>query len=139
MSLDERARRRIALWLDTNPKVTQKQVAEAAGHFQPWVSSYRKGLVEASLDELAAMAGAFGHTLTELLDLRASEDEQDLIDAYRAVPHDRRDAARGYVWALAPKQRPRGRQIHRVRISDTTPASNTEAIDKPAKRGTPKA
>lgn len=67
MSYEDRARRRIALWLDTHPKVTQRQVAEAAGHFQPWVSSYRKGLIQATLDELAGMASVFGHTLTELL------------------------------------------------------------------------
>lgn len=80
MSYEDRARRRIALWLDTHPKVTQRQVAEAAGHFQPWVSSYRKGLIQATLDELAGMASVFGHTLTELLDLRPDADEQELID-----------------------------------------------------------
>lgn len=97
MSYEDRARRRIALWLDTHPKVTQRQVAEAAGHFQPWVSSYRKGLVQASLDELAGMASAFGHTLTELLDLRPDGDEQELIDAYRSIPPEMREDARRFV------------------------------------------
>jgi len=91
MSYEDRARRRIALWLDTHPKVTQRMAAEAAGHLQPWVSSYRKGLIQANLDELAGMASAFGHTLTELLDLRPDVEEQEIIDAYRSLSAEMRE------------------------------------------------
>lgn len=138
MSYEDRARRRIATWLDTHPKVTQRMVAEAAGHLQPWVSSYRKGLVTAGLDELAGMASAFGHTLAELLDLRPDTAEQDLIDAYRSIPPERREDARRFVWALAPKTPPRGRQTAHTRSGAPAPSSAPTTADTSARRGTRK-
>ena len=87
MSYEDRARRRIALWLDTHPKITQRMVAEAASHLQPWVSSYRKGIVSATLDELDAMA--LGRERREAV---VQEGVPDRQGAARAAP--RRDVPR---------------------------------------------
>lgn len=92
MSLDERARRRLVEWMDASP-ITQVEIGKAVGHAQGWVSEYRKGYVGATLDELEAMARVFGHTITELLDLQPDEKEQDLLDAYRAIPEPNREQA----------------------------------------------
>lgn len=53
MSYEDRARRRIALWLDTHPKITQRMVAEAASHL-PSVMRYQhvSGAARAIVDRM---------------------------------------------------------------------------------------
>lgn len=104
--LVDQARRRITAWMEANkPRITQKTVAEAVGVSQSWVSQYKSGDQDADLDQLDAMARVFGHTLFELLDLRPSPKEQELIDAYRAVPVDRRPLVTQTAKAMIPPSR----------------------------------
>jgi transcriptional regulator with XRE-family HTH domain len=91
--LTELARARITRWMDTNPQITQAALARAVGHGQTWVSKYRSGAQNADVDELAAMAHVYGHTLSELFDARPDPKEADLIEAYRSIRAERRDLA----------------------------------------------
>jgi transcriptional regulator with XRE-family HTH domain len=93
MRLSDLARNRLIQWMDANPKIVQAEIAAAVGHGQGWVSKYRQEQVEASVDELDAMARVFGHTLTELLDLRADTKERALLDAYRRIRAEARPLA----------------------------------------------
>lgn len=73
--------------------MTQAALGKAVGHHQNWVSRFVAGTQDADVDELAAMAAAFNHTITELLDARADPNEQRLLDAYRALPERKRTSA----------------------------------------------
>lgn len=113
-SLAERARQRITGWMATNRQITQATIAAAVGVSQSWVSLYKSGGVEADLDQLDAIAGVFGHTLNELLDLRPDPDERDLVDAYRAIAKENRPVAVRSVQAMAgllPPPPPRKRAL----------------------------
>lgn len=111
--LGELARRRIVSWMDARPQVTQTTVAKAVGVTQAWVSRYRSGFQDADLDQLAAMAEVFGHTLNELLDLRPDPKEQALIEAYRALPTDKRELAIRLLTAMIPDTNHHRRQKQR--------------------------
>ena len=100
-SLADRARQRITVWMGANRQITQATIAAAVGVSQSWVSLYKSGGVEADLDQLDAIAGVFGHTLMELLDLRPDPDERDLIEAYRAIAKEHRPVAVRSVQAMA--------------------------------------
>jgi predicted transcriptional regulator len=91
--LEDLARQRIVMWMHANPHITQTTIAKAIGVSQTWVSQYKSGEQGASLDQLDGIARVFGHTLMELLDLRPDPKERALIDAFRALPVDRRDLA----------------------------------------------
>ena len=109
--LVELARQRLARWMGTNPKVTQRMVGEAVRHEQSWVSHYLSGAQQADVDEMDAMARVFGNTLTELLDLRANPKERDLLDAFYQIPAEKRDFAIEMLRQLAPpKKRARSRK-----------------------------
>jgi len=88
--------------MEANPKITQTTVAKAVGVTQGWVSRYKSGEQEADLDQLAAMAGAFDHTLNELLDLRPDPKEQALIEAYRSLRPEARILAVQMLQAMLP-------------------------------------
>jgi transcriptional regulator with XRE-family HTH domain len=83
--LQDMARKRLIQWMDANPKITQTEIGRAIGHNQAWVSKFRLGTMDADIDDLDGMARVFGHTLTELLDLRPNPKEQELLDAYRKL------------------------------------------------------
>ena len=88
------------------PRITQDTVAKAVGVSQSWVSLYKSGDVDADIDQLEAMARVFGHTLTELLDLRPDPKERDLLDAYRAIPEPSRAVALEMMKAMAGRLPP---------------------------------
>lgn len=92
--------------MSANKKITQATIAEAVGVSQSWVSLYKSGGVDADIDQLDAIAGAFGHTLMELLDLRPDPDERELLDAYRAIPKESRPVAVQAVQAMAGVLKP---------------------------------
>lgn len=106
------ARRRIVQWMAARPQITQTDVAQALQKDQTWVSRYKLGKQQADLDDLAAMARAYGHTLTELLDLQPDATEQRLLDAFRSLPvHKRALAVQTLEMMLPdpPKQKKRSR------------------------------
>lgn len=92
-TLDELARERLTRWMNANPDVTQTAIGKAIGHTQGWVSAYKSGSQQADLDELSGMAGMFGHTIFELLDLRQSPKEAALLEVFREIEEGRRDFA----------------------------------------------
>lgn len=86
--------------MDANPKITQTEIGRSIGHGQGWVSKYRRGEQDADVDDLDGMARVFGHTLSELLDLRPDPKERDLLDAYRAIETSKRPLAIEVVRAM---------------------------------------
>jgi transcriptional regulator with XRE-family HTH domain len=102
MRFEELARQRFRAWLAANPKITQAKVAEAVGVSQTWISQFKNGDQGAAVDQLAAIASVFGHTLTELLDLRQDPKERVLIEAFRALAPDKRDLAIRMLEAMVP-------------------------------------
>lgn len=109
MSLMERARQRLSQWMDANPKIKQVDVGRAVGHAQGWVSEFKRGLQDANIDELDAMARAYGHTLAELLDLRPDPKERDLIEAFRKLRPEARGLAIQMLQQMTPPTAARGR------------------------------
>lgn len=101
--LMELARARLIQWMDANPKITQAALGRAVGHHQVWVSRFKLGQQDADIDELEAMAKAYGHTLAELLDLRPDPKERELLDAYRSVEASKRPLAIEVVRGLSVK------------------------------------
>lgn len=99
--LMELARQRLTQWMEANPKITQVALGRAVGHHQVWVSRFKAGAQDADIDELEAMAKAYGHTLNELLDLRPDPKERELLDAYRSVEASKRPLAIEVVRALS--------------------------------------
>ncbi len=100
--LSELARQRIAAWMDANPRITQTDVARAVGVSQGWVSRYKSGEQDASLDQLAAIARVFDHTLMEVLDLRPDPKERELIDAFRQLRPEARTLATQMLKTMIP-------------------------------------
>jgi transcriptional regulator with XRE-family HTH domain len=84
-TLDDLARGRIKTWIATTG-ITQTYLAEQIGENQAWVSRYLSGEFNADLDRLQKIARVFSHTLSALLDSPLDPQEQQLIDAYRALP-----------------------------------------------------
>ena len=107
--LMELARHRLSQWMDANPKITQVQLAKAVGVTQGWVSRYKSGAQDADVDQLAAMASVFGHTLMELFDLRPNPKERDLIDAFRKLRPEARSVAIQMLQQMTPPVVARGR------------------------------
>lgn len=108
--LGDLARQRIVAWMGANRgRITQMEVAKEVGVSQSWVSQYQSGDVDADIDQLAAMARVFGHTLMELLDLRPDPKEQKLIDAYRKMRAEARPLAIQMLEAMVPPTPTRGR------------------------------
>lgn len=103
--LVEVARARLKRWKETHPEITQRAVAKAAGHEQSWFSNYLTGAQNANVDELDAMAREFGHTLAELLDLRPSSKEADLLEVFRSLPSEKRDFGIEVLKQIAPPKR----------------------------------
>lgn len=97
--------------MDANPKITQTQVGHAIGHNQAWVSKFSLGAMDADIDDLDGMARVFGHSLSELLDLRPDPKERALIEAFRALRPEKRDLAIQMLEAmvLPPRERPKSR------------------------------
>lgn len=115
-SLSELARQRIVAWMAANPRITQTMIAASVGVSQAWVSQYKSGDQDADIDQLDAMARVFGHTLTELVDLRPDPRERALVDAYRQLRPEARDLAVKMLEAMippAPRARSRGRNGER--------------------------
>jgi transcriptional regulator with XRE-family HTH domain len=112
-SLADRARQRMTVWMAANRGITQTDIANAVGVSQSWVSLYKSGGVEADLDQLEAMARVYGHTLTELLDLRPDPKERALIEAFRALSPENRDLAIRMLEALVPTALPHARHKER--------------------------
>jgi outer membrane protein TolC len=96
-SLADRARQRMTVWMAANRGITQTDIANA----------------EADLDQLEAMARVYGHTLTELLDLRPDPKERALIEAFRALSPENRDLAIRMLEALVPTALPHARHKER--------------------------
>lgn len=92
-----------------NPRVTQTHVAQAVGVSQGWVSRYKSGDQDADLDQLAAMARAFDHSLMELLDLRPDPKERELIEAFRQLRPEARTLATQMLKAMIPPLSERAR------------------------------
>lgn len=110
--LMELARHRLVQWMAANPQITQTAVGKAVGHHQVWVSRFKTGAQDASVDELDAMARVYGHTLTELLDLRPEPKERALVDAYRNLRPEARTLAVQMLQSMIPpaaRGRTRGR------------------------------
>lgn len=103
--LMELARQRLIQWMDANPKITQVALGRLIGHHQVWISRFRAGSQDADIDELEAMAKAYGHTLHELFDLRPDPNEQKLLDAYRQLPTAKRTLAILSLQAMIPEPR----------------------------------
>lgn len=112
--LEALARRRILLWLEANPRITQAKLAAAVGVSQTWVSQYKSGDQGADIDQLAAMAQVFGHTLMELLDLRPDPKERELIEAYRQLRPEARTLAVQLLQTMIPQAAERGRSRART-------------------------
>jgi transcriptional regulator with XRE-family HTH domain len=102
--------------LGANPRITQVKLAEAVGMSQTWVSQYKSGDQDADIDQLAAMARVFGHTLTELVDLRPDPKERELVEAYRQLRPEARTLAVQMLRAMVPPAAERGRT--RARTGD---------------------
>mgnify|MGYP001602080786 FL=1 len=102
--------------MEANPKITQTEIGRAAGHNQGWVSKYKLGQQDADVDELAAMARVFGHTLMELLDLRPDPKERELVEAYRQLRPEARTLATQMLQAMIPP--PAERVRTRARTGD---------------------
>lgn len=115
-SLQDLARSRLTAWMGANPKITQRMIAEAVGVTQSWVSQYKSGDVDADLDQLAAMARVFDHTLYELLDLRPDPKERELLELYRQLRPEARGLALQMLLAMVPPVAERGRT--RARTAD---------------------
>jgi transcriptional regulator with XRE-family HTH domain len=109
-SLSDLARQRIVAWMAANPRITQMKLAEAVGVSQPWISAYKSGDQDADVDQLAAMARVYGHTLMELLDLRPDPKERELIEAFRALVPANRTLALQMLQAMIPPQPARTRE-----------------------------
>lgn len=86
-------------------------IAEVCGTSGPHISKIERGLVkEYSLKLLAALAGAYGMKLPELIaPMEAPEGlspveamQRDLIDAFRSMPDDRQET----LWSVAMTLRP---------------------------------
>ena len=102
MRLEDVARRRIVAWLAAHPTITQAALAAGIGVSQTWVSQYKSGTQGANIDQLDAMARVFGHTLTELFDLRPDPQEQRLLTAFRSLPEHKRPLAAQALEAMLP-------------------------------------
>jgi len=89
---DEIARKRLREWQKSSG-MTQAALGEAIGRNQAWVSRYFDGEFDADLETLEALAGVFGHTLSELLDLHDDEREAELLERFRALRPDARALA----------------------------------------------
>jgi transcriptional regulator with XRE-family HTH domain len=105
LRLQDLARKRLIQWMDASPKITQTEIGRAIGHNQAWVSKYRLGTMDADIDDLAAMAHVFGHTLTELFDLRPDPRERALLDAFRALTPEKRELSIRMLEAMVPPAR----------------------------------
>ena len=105
--LQERARQRIIQWMDADPSATQTAVGRALKVSQVWVSRYRAGAQDADIDQLHTLARHFGHTVTELLDLRDDAQELLLLEAFRALPSERRPKVVEFVQLMLPDAPPR--------------------------------
>jgi transcriptional regulator with XRE-family HTH domain len=114
--LEDLARERIIAWLAANPAITQAKLAAAVGMSQTWVSQYKSGDQGADLDQLAAMAHVFGHTINELLDLRPDPKERELIEAYRQLRPEARALATQMLKTMIPQTAERART--RARTGD---------------------
>jgi transcriptional regulator with XRE-family HTH domain len=108
-SLADLARQRITGWMSANRQITQETIAAAVGVSQSWVSLYKSAGVEADLDQLDAMARVFGHTLTEVLDLRPDPKERALIEAFRKLRPEARELAVKMLEQMIPPTSGRGR------------------------------
>lgn len=100
--LQDMARKRLIQWMDANPKITQTEIGRAIGHNQAWVSKFRLGTMDADIDDLDGMARVFGHTLTELLDLRPDPKERELVEAYRKLRPEARGLAVQVLENMSP-------------------------------------
>lgn len=98
---DEAARERVRRWL-RGAGMTQVTLADKIGRTQAWMSRYLDGEFDTDLDTLEKMAGAFDHTLAELLDVRPDDQERELLDAFRALKTDKRGLAVELVKAMVP-------------------------------------
>lgn len=103
--LEDLARRRIVAWLDAK-LITQAKLAAEVGVSQTWVSQYKSGDQDADVDQLDAMARAFGHTIMELLELRPDPHERELVESYRALPAEKRPLAIQMVQAMGGALKP---------------------------------
>lgn len=86
----------------SSPHITQTVIAQAVGVSQAWVSMYKTGDQDADVDQLLAIASVYGHTLTELFDLRPDPGEQRLLTAYRSLPENKRSLACNTLEAMLP-------------------------------------
>ena len=107
-SLNAVARRRIKSWIAATG-ITQVTLADRINKNQAWMSRYLSGDFDADLDTLAAVAGVFGHSIGALLDAAADPQEQNVIDAYRALPIGARDTVYSVLLLMAQKPRTRRR------------------------------
>lgn len=101
-TLADLARKRIVTWMEANPHLTQEIIAREIGVSQAWVSQYKSGDQDADIDQLDALARAFGHTLMELIDLRPDPKEREMIDAYRQLRPEARAVAVLMLKTMAP-------------------------------------
>lgn len=108
--LDERARTRVKEWL-SGSGTTQTALADAIGRNQAWMSRYLDGEFDTDLDTLTKLASAFQHSLFELLDLSATDEERALLRFFRALKPETRALAIQVLeqWAGAPRPRARTR------------------------------
>lgn len=111
--LQDLARQRVVRWLAASSEMNQTKLAAAVGVSQTWVSQFKTGDQDADLDQLDAIARAFGHTLYELLDVKEGGLERRLIEAFRAIPPEKRETVVASVELVVPDQPTRKRSSGR--------------------------
>jgi transcriptional regulator with XRE-family HTH domain len=84
LSLDQLARLQIKRWMDSTG-IKQGELALRVGKNQSWMSRYLSEEFDADLEILHKMAGVFGHTLVQLLEMPGDPEERTLIAGYRAL------------------------------------------------------
>jgi transcriptional regulator with XRE-family HTH domain len=120
----ELARRRLAQWRQDR-RETQKAIGDLVGWDQATVSKFELGIQPATVDQLDALAGHYGKSLSELFaDLDPAEPDQPLkewMDFYWRLNQRARDAQLEAWRETVPKAtRPSGlarRSVKRERES----------------------
>lgn len=99
-TLDDQIRAKIKAWVQTTG-ISQRLLAERIGRTQSWMSRYLGGEIAADLDTLARIAAVFQHSLSALLETPTDPREATLVELYRGLPADARQALLALLRAVA--------------------------------------
>lgn len=98
-SLNDLARMRIRRW-KRQTGMSQTEIGRKIGRGQNWVSRYLAGTQEADLDTIGQLAAVFGRTVFAVLDEPSDPEEAEVIEIYRALPTEAREAVRRVLVAM---------------------------------------